>query len=177
MLYIDYLNNTYFPWHLIPFTMSLNAIKEKIHEHCKHYIQKRMETALQAIAAVQAAGEEETKSSAGDKYETGREMMKQEIERHQQLLAEAQGMEAALEKFSPPSNPTPEPQKTIRAGSLVQTDQGIFYLAIGIGKLIVEGTEAFVLSPSAPVGRLLIGKRIGDTVSFNGKTYSILAVE
>lgn len=155
--------------------MPLN-IKEKIHDQCKSYIRLRMETALQAIAAVQAAGEEATKSSAGDKYETGREMMKQEIERHQQLLADAQQMEVTLEKFSPMSSPIPEPKKTIRAGSVVRTNQGIFYLAIGIGKLIVDGTEVFVLSPSAPVGQLLIGKRSGDTVSFNDKTYRVLAV-
>ncbi len=185
--------------------MSLQHIKEKIHEQCDSYIQQRIETALQAIASVQAAGEEETKSSAGDKYETGREMMKQEIERHQRLLADAQQMKRLLENLKPLSSgrdllrskesvesgnpgstkkagkpgtmPVVNVSQTIGVGSLVQTDQGLFYLAIGVGRLIVEGKEVFVLSPSAPVGKLFVGRQAGDTLSFNGKQYVVLAVE
>ncbi len=150
--------------------MSLKILKEKIHDSCVRYVRERMETALLAIASVQAAGEEDTKSSAGDKYETGREMMKQEIERHQQLLAQAQQMEEVLEKISL------EQRIITGPGSLVQTDEGLFYLAIGIGKLTVDEEEVFVLSPSAPVGKLLIGKRAGDTFSFNTRTYKVLKI-
>ncbi len=150
--------------------MSLKITKEKIYDSCNSYVHERMETALQAIASVQAAGEEDTKSSAGDKYETGREMMKQEIERHQQLLTQAQQMEQVLTKL------TLQQHKIVGPGSLVQTDEGLFYLAIGIGRLVVEGEEVFVLSPSSPVGKLLIGKGVGDSFSFNTKTYKVLNI-
>lgn len=150
--------------------MSLKNIKEKIHQSCERYIQQRLDTALQAIASAQAAGEGETKSSAGDKFETSREMMKQEIERHQQLLADAKRMERVLEELDPQQ----EAREGVRPGSLVQTDQGLFYLATGIGKLTVDGTDVFVLSPSAPVGRLLIGTQAGDVITFNGREYHIL---
>ncbi|NGM61934.1 GreA/GreB family elongation factor [Sphingobacterium sp. SGG-5] len=150
--------------------MSFKLSKEKIHDACVQYVRERMQTALLAIASAQAAGEEDTKSSAGDKYETGREMMKQEIERHQQLLTQAQQMEQILQKLSP------DPQKTVGLGSLVQTDGGLFYLSIGVGKLAVEGEDVFVLSPSAPVGKLLIGKCIGEAFSFQTRTYKILEI-
>lgn len=153
--------------------MPLKYIKEKIYNHCHSYIRQRIETALQAIASVEAAGAEDTKSSAGDKYETGREMMKQELERHQQLLAGAREMEQTLEGLGPTVQGS---SATIVPGSLIRTDQGLFYLAVGIGKLSIEGQDIFVLSPSAPVGKLLIGKQAGDSISFNTKTYYILEI-
>lgn len=153
--------------------MSLTHLKEKIYGHCHSYILQRIETALQAIASVEAAGEEETKSSAGDKYETSREMMKQELERHQQLLAGAREMERTLEGLRPTVQNS---SATIVPGSLIRTDQGLLYLAVGIGKLSVEGQDIFVLSPSAPVGKLLFGKQAGDRISFNTKSYHILEI-
>lgn len=150
-------------------TTSLLEIKEKLFLQCEEYVQNRIDTAQHAIDSVEAAGEEETKSSAGDKYETSREMMKQEIERNFQLLAEAKQMQHVLHSLKPVStNP-----KNIRPGSLILTDQGLFYLAIGIGKLQVDGQAIFVLSPSAPVGQILIGKALGDRVSFNQRAYLI----
>lgn len=153
--------------------MPLKYIKEKIYDHCHNYIRQRIETALQAIASVEAAGEEETKSSAGDKYETSREMMKQELERHQQLLAGAREMEQTLQGLGMTVQSS---SATIVPGSLIRTDQGLFFLAVGIGKLSAEGQDIFVLSPSAPVGKLLIGKQAGDRISFNAKTYHILEI-
>lgn len=151
---------------LIP---SLTEIKEKVLLRCEQYVLNRINTAQHAIDAVEAAGEEDTKSSAGDKYETSREMMKQEIERNFQLLSEAKQMQLVLHSLKQISNHT----SLVRPGSLIQTDQRMFYLAIGIGKLHVEGLDVFVLSPSAPVGQLLIGKQIGDQITFNQKTYLI----
>ena len=125
---------------------------------------------MDAIASLESAGREETKSSAGDKFETSREMMKQEIERNQQLLQQAQEMKATIEKLSLSH------REAIGPGSLVQTDQGWLYLAIGIGKLVVEGTEVFVISPSAPIGTLLVGKKAGDRFTFRETTYTIINV-
>lgn len=146
-------------------------MKTKIHESCRQYVHQRMQTALQSIAAVQAAGEEDTKSSAGDKFETGREMMKQEIERHQQLLAEAQRMASHLEMLNL------QPSPITRPGSLIQTDKALFYLAIGIGKMIIEEKEVLILSPASPVGQLLSGKRKDDVFSFNKTTYKVLEIQ
>lgn len=146
------------------------TLKEIIHDACYGYVRQRAETALQAIASVSAAGEEDTKSSAGDKYETGREMMKQEIGRHQTLLADAQQMEAVLDRIDL------MPRDAAGPGSLIRTDQALFYLAIGIGKLSVAGEEVLVLSSSAPIGRLLTGRSAGDTFSFNTRIYKIWEV-
>ena len=59
----------------------MTTIKQTLYNFCVTYINQRMATAQQAIHTAQASANEETKSSAGDKYETGRAMMQLEIEK------------------------------------------------------------------------------------------------
>lgn len=84
-----------------------------------------------AIEHAQLAANEETKSSAGDKYETGRAMMQLEIEKQSVQLAEAMKLKHVLSQINPEKT-----TETIQSGSLVFTDQGNFYISISAGKLI-----------------------------------------
>ena len=49
-------------------------IKFRLHAACQTFIEQRMAAAAQAMQAAQESANSDTKSSAGDKYETGREM-------------------------------------------------------------------------------------------------------
>lgn len=152
--------------------MPLPVLKEKVYLACLKHVQDRIDTAIQALESAQEAGENDTKSSAGDKYETGREMMKQEIERHQQLLADAKQMQFQLQELVL----TPDQSLKIMKGSLIETSRGMFYMAVGIGKIHIDNQEIFVLSPSAPVGQRLLGKKKDEEVIFNNHTFKILGV-
>lgn len=152
--------------------MPLPVLKEKVYLACLKHVQDRIDTAIQAIESAQEAGENDTKSSAGDKYETGREMMKQEIERHQQLLADAKQMQFQLQELVL----APDQSLKIMKGSLIETSRGMFYMAVGIGKIHIDNQEIFVLSPSAPVGQRLLGKKKDEEVIFNNYTFKILGV-
>ena len=66
---------------------------------------------------------------------------------------------------------------TAQLGSLVQTPQGMYYLAISIGKVMLENKPYFVVSPASPIGKLLHGKKAGDEAVFNGRKISIKAVD
>ena len=57
-------------------------LKKELYKQCLDYVQQRMQAAEQAIEAAQKASNDDTKSSAGDKYETGRAMMQQETARN-----------------------------------------------------------------------------------------------
>ncbi len=135
---------------------------------CAGYVQERMATAEQAIASARDAATDDTKSSAGDKFETTREMMQQEIGRNEQLLVEARRMEQVLVAGFPGAT-----QEQIRPGSLVETNQGFFFICISIGLLRTGGTDCYVISADSPLGRQLLGKRAGDCLIFNNKTYQI----
>lgn len=127
-----------------------------------------MDASKQALDSAQQAGQEETKSSAGDKYETSREMMQQETDRNRAQLNEANKLLIILSRINPDSR-----HDTADTGSLVITNNGKFYIAISTGTLIING-EAFVaVSSASPIGLLLKGRKAGDEFNFNGRHYRI----
>ncbi|MGZ3925882.1 MAG: 3-oxoacyl-ACP synthase [Mucilaginibacter sp.] len=134
-------------------------------------MQKRIDTARQAIEATQQAANEETKSSAGDKYETGRAMMQQESDRNKAQLTEANKLMIALNHV-----PLNSISKTAETGSLIVTDNGRFYMAISAGTLVVNNESYFAVSPASPIGLKLKGQKAGDEFELNGKYYRIEAI-
>lgn len=136
------------------------------------FIAARIETAETALAQAQEASNDDTKSSAGDKFETTREMMQQDIFRNKKLLADAQQNLALLKSLI-----DVPPATLIKNGSLVETSEGVFYLSISAGQLTVEGKSVFAISAASPVGQLMLGKGVGETFTFNQKGYKILGIQ
>lgn len=146
-------------------------LKQLLYDRCVEYVNQRVETAQQAISIAQASANQETKSSAGDKYETGRAMMQLEVERNTHQLTEALKLKQVLDQLNPNSE-TP----TVQQGSLVTTNHGNFYLAISIGQLAVNDRHYFAISPASPIGAKLMNGIVGTSFVFNGKNYTIEAV-
>lgn len=144
------------------------SLKVRLHSLCQAYIEQRIDTAQKAIAIAQASANEETKSSAGDKYETGRAMAQLEIEKNSVQLAEAQKLKIAIAQIKPD-----HPTNTVQSGSLVVTNQSNFYIAISAGQLTLDNINYFSISPASPVGSKLMGLKEGAQFSFNTKTYLI----
>lgn len=149
----------------------MTNLKTDLYTLCINYVKARIETAKQAIDDAQQSASEETKSSAGDKYETGREMMQQETDRNQAQLNEANKLLIALNHINADSS-TP----SATPGSLVITDNGKFYLSISAGALTLNGDSYFAVSPASPIGSKLLGCKIGDEFSLNGKHYKVKEV-
>lgn len=120
------------------------------------------------MATLQAAANEETKSSVGDKYETGRAMMQIEIEKNATQLTEAQKLIEALHKIDPRKR-----TEKIQAGSLAITNQGNFFIAISAGQLMLDRQSFFAIAPTSPIGVLLMGRSAGLSFDFNRKNYLI----
>jgi transcription elongation GreA/GreB family factor len=146
----------------------MTNLKKDLYALCFNYVKTRIETAKQAIADAQQSADEETKSSAGDKYETGREMMQQETDRNQAQLNEANKLLVALNQIN-----TDISSSSATPGSLVITDGGKFYLAISAGALNLDGESYFAVSPASPIGGKLLGSKIGDEFNLNGKHYRV----
>ncbi len=139
---------------------------------CQTYVQQRIDTARQAMKAAQESANEESKSSAGDKYETGRAMAQIERDRHAQLLAEALKLQQELARIN-----VDKAYETAQPGSLVGTDRGRFFISISAGKLTVGGTDYFAVSPASPIATALTGHKAGDVLSFNKQPYRVLSVD
>jgi transcription elongation GreA/GreB family factor len=146
----------------------MSDIKAKLHALCVAYVQSRMQAAEQAIAEAQQAQNDDTKSSAGDKYETGREMAQQETNRNLAQLNEANKLMVALNQISFTGE-----SKKAETGSVIITNNGNFYLAISAGTLALDGINYFAVSPASPIGYNLKDKKAGDGFILNEKTYQI----
>ena len=136
--------------------------------------------ALQS-AKVQALGKEinanrenlssSTKSSAGDKHETGRAMLQLEQEKLGRSYAEAEKLMQLLLRV-----PFEKSYAQIKVGSLFATQKGLFLLAASFGKIEHEKQEIFVLGAAAPMSQIVLGKSAGEEVEFRGDRICISAV-
>ncbi len=148
------------------------SLKEELYKQCLEYVQSRMDAAQQGIDEAQQASKDDTKSSAGDKYETGRAMMQQETDRNMAQLNEANKLKVALNAINPTTIHT-----VTDTGSVVITNNGNFYMAISAGTLTVDGKAYFAISPASPIGLKLKGLKAGDKFELNGKGYVIDRLE
>ena len=152
--------------------MISSDLKLKLYKRCLEIIDSRISTCREAIRQAQEAANEETKSSAGDKYETGRAMMQLDIEKNSTQLNEALKQKAVLDRIAPQ-----QIHEAVRPGSLVFTDQGNFFIAISVGMLELEGVQYAVVSENSPIGSVLLGLKAGAQFTFGNKRYTITQLE
>ncbi len=146
--------------------------KDKLVEHCLQLVEERISRIQLEIKQLQLSANTETKSSAGDKYETGRAMAQLEIERSTRQLVDAEKLRNRLQELRGVTI-----ADSVIPGSLVTTTQGIFFISISLGPIEYDHTQYFCISADAPVAKALMGKCAGGVVSFQTKTFSILSVE
>lgn len=124
----------------------------------------------QEILDLQSSLQQETKSSMGDKYETQREMIQQEITRNQEQLATLKNQILVSEL-----NPN---LQTIQNGNIVELAFNkqtiIIFIGLSIGNIKAENNAIIkTVSLDSPLGKLLIGKQKGDRIILNNNQYLI----
>lgn len=148
------------------------SIKERIVKLCQIELQARIQTAKMAVESAQQASNSETKSSAGDKYETGRAMAQLEKERHARVLASLEDDLNTL--LSVGIRP---PQLNVREGSLVYTNRGIYFIAFGFGAVKVDDLNINVISVLSPIGQILLDLEVEDEEDFRGSMIEVIKIE
>ena len=151
--------------------MTPYEIKESLLEKCRTYILQRMNVAEKAMNDAQDGANNETKSSAGDKYETGRAMMQMERDKNARQFSEAKRVKMMLDMVKPDRS-----FEKVSFGSVVETDFGNYFIAISAGRVMVDGKKYFAISPQAPLAKEMLQKSAGDEISFNDKPLRILNV-
>ncbi len=146
----------------------LSLTKQKIYNHCLQILNTKIEALNSALASATESGNNETKSSAGDKHETARAMMQLEQEKLTKQLNELLEQKSELEKIN-----ITKSSHQISKGTLIQSDKGYLFLSIGLGKVIVDNETVFIISPQSPLGLKLIGKKENDAVEMNDVNYFI----
>lgn len=134
--------------------------KENILQILKDKISEKIKTFENLIAETRASSND-TKSSMGDKYETGREMLQQEINNIQRQLNETLNQQNFLKKLNT------EVCTKVQNGALVKTDKGFFYISVSAGEIVFEGKKIMTISSESPLAKAMFGKKIAEKFIIN----------
>ncbi len=146
-------------------------IKQRLYQLCHDFVEERFLNIQNQIKEIQESLTSETKSSAGDKHETGRAMLQLEREKTGHQLAEIEKLKESLFKIDSHST-----SDSVGLGSLVYTSRANYFLAISAGLLQVESQSIFAISPNTPIGLLLMGKATGDEIVYKNQRFKIVDV-
>ncbi|WP_350286658.1 3-oxoacyl-ACP synthase [uncultured Croceitalea sp.] len=146
-------------------------MKSEAYQFCERFITARLQRIQEQIDEVKAALTSESKSTAGDKHETGRAMLQLEREKLGQQLLDAERIQQVLRKV-------PQESKKVKVvlGSLVKTDSVNYYIAISAGRVVLDKETVFCISANTPIAKLLLGKEKGDSFQFNGTLHKLLDI-
>ncbi|GAA0871093.1 hypothetical protein GCM10009117_02380 [Gangjinia marincola] len=142
-------------------------MKKEVLNFCDNYVKKRIQGISHQMKDIQLDITAETKSSAGDKHETGRAMMQLEREKLGNYLAEAEKMQRILQKVNLSKT------SVVSLGSLVVTSGMICFIAVSAGKTVLNNQPVYCISMATPVAQAMMGKGVGASFVINGKTHTI----
>lgn len=145
--------------------------KSKLLLHLQALLQEKVDAAGAEIGSTRASFTSDTKSSAGDKHEVGRAMVQQELDKLEEQRAKLIALQLELARV-----PLERTFEQVAFGSLVITDQGNYFVAIGLGRIEVGNEPCFAISLASPIGQALKDKRAGDEVLFNGRSITVREV-
>lgn len=145
----------------------MKSKKSEIHANLRSILEKTLDEARREYVLAKESRDSDTKSSAGDKFETGREMMQREMDKLNALVDNTLNSIAKLDRIADlPAS------AVISEGCLVETDQDTYYISIGYGKL----DAVYAISIESPLGLELKGKRVGDHVEMRGRIITIKSI-
>jgi transcription elongation GreA/GreB family factor len=147
-------------------------LKTEILNFLKQIVDDRIKSAKIAMIAVQESANNEGKSSAGDKYETGRAMAQIEKNLYQRQLLNAEADGSILERIDTSISPV-----SVGLGSFVETSSGKYFVSISIGQVEVQGQNIMAISANSPIGLLLIGKKVGEMYNFLGIEQQVISLK
>lgn len=145
------------------------SIKQELFNECLLYIDDRLQTIKKMIEDIQISLTSETKSSAGDKHETGRAMLQLEREKAGNQLAEIQKTKEILFKVD-----VLNISQNVGLGSVVYTSKANYFISISAGELMVNNDKFYAISSNTPIGKLLMSKTVGDVVTFRAQHFEII---
>ncbi len=151
--------------------MSKQEIKTYLLTTCASQLATRRASVDKILANVALSLKEETKSSAGDKHETGRAMLQLERENAGKQLAEIEKLEVILHRISTNISSGP-----VHLGSVVMTSQANYFIGIPAGEIKTAIGIFYAIGVGSPIGQLLLGKREGDEVRFRESVLKIHSI-
>lgn len=145
-------------------------IKQELLKACLDYANKRIANYKNELETIKESIESNDKGG-GDDDDSGNGQLLNDLEKNSQHLSDANKMLDSLNAFSPKTI-----SEKIILGSVVKTTNNNFFISISAGKIDIEDGSYFAISHHSPIGMLLLNKKKGDKVEFNGNAFTIIEV-
>ncbi len=134
-------------------------------------IQNQINNIQLQITSLTHDAQNDAKSSAGDKHETGLAMMHLEQEKLNTKLLQLLNIQQTALKL-----PETKLTKKVTIGSVVKTNKGIFYISVPLQMVHYQSLAVFCVSVHAPLTQQLLNKQIKDKITFNSISYEIIDI-
>ncbi len=151
------------------------SISIKLKQNAKQQISKLLDSKIfflqNEIQKLTIESSLNAKSSAGDKHETTTAQVHLEQEKLAMQLSVNKKYINTVQLLS-----EKESKSLVTLSSLVLTNQGIFYLSVPLGKIIIDDLAIMVISVDSPLGKVFLHAIVGNEVTFGDLVYKILDV-
>ncbi len=151
--------------------MTNKDLKSVLLQECFIMIEERHQRIKQSIKGIEESLFEESKSSAGDKHETGRAMLQIERENAGNQLHEVEKTLQLLKRID-----VNVETDIAHLGSLIFTSKETYFISVSAGIIEVDSKKYLAVSPLSPIGQVLIGKKEGAQLIFNGGEFRVTKI-
>ena len=159
--------------------MNYHQLKAVCLNRLNSQIQDKILSAQQLINFTEESKTSATKGSAGDKHETGRAMMERELALSKAQLNKAEFLKNELSKIS-----LDHKCNKVELGALIITSGAKYFMSIGVGKVSLnidsdlsqDSDFFYAISGGSPIGLVLLGKKKGQNINFQGSNIEIIDV-
>jgi archaellum component FlaF (FlaF/FlaG flagellin family) len=148
-----------------------SKLKKELIKICEAQLLEKKQMMVNSLESLQNALTNESKSSAGDKYETGTEMIQIEKQKVQTQLGVLNTNFKLLNTASNASQ-----KDLVQNGAMVITNNAKYFIGPSLGKITVNGDTVFVISPSSPIAQAMLNQKTGSEVKFNGQVIIVKSI-
>lgn len=142
----------------------IDSVKAQVLKTLQEDLKVKIEFSTQEIESIIESRNSDTKSSAGDKFETGRAMAQMELEKMGKALGRSTKLLQNLDLIN-----LEKQYKQVEFGSIVITNKENYFASFGLGKVTVDSIDYYAISLASPIGQVIRQKRVGDIIEFQGR--------
>ncbi len=147
------------------------SLKSELLNLCFEHVNKRISSYTDEIEVIKDSIESNDKSTDADD-DSGNGKLLNDLEKNAHYLSDARKMLDTLKLINPKIQ-----NDYVVLGSLVKTKTISFFIAVSLGKIQLHDESYFVISKHAPVGQLMLNKKVGDKITFNDAHYEIIEIK
>ncbi|WP_372751032.1 hypothetical protein [Labilibaculum sp.] len=143
-------------------------LKKELYQLACESIAFKIEENKKALADLKESVGSESKSTAGDKHETGRAMIHLEQEKVGRQMQNNLKLKKAIDSLRPENK-----SHKVGLGALVICDKIRFYVMASLGQHTLYGNKYYFVSMKSEIVQAFLGKEQGAHIEFKGQIYTL----